>query len=659
MQDYANKRQIALNLLRAAARIARECGKEDVAQEMLNEVSHLERGELNAVVCGEAKRGKSSLIEALLQEAGICPVDAPVATNCATFLRYGAQERILAHFEDGKRMFSKEIRREEIADYVTEKGNQGNQRNVRLLEIWLDNPKLASGLVLIDTPGVGSLNVNHAAVTYEAIPYSDAVLFVGSATEPLNEHELKFAQERLGKHAKRLMYVLAKSDLVENASERLQEDLELLEQALHAAEQGIVIPGVATSSKLGMRFASNQNPQTRERSGFPELEQKLNLLLAEREEILLGRAQGRLLSTLAQLRLPLEAERAGLEAKSVEALEAIQGELKAKIARADVLSSDSADWIADLQAELQKLQASCSTKLNTQLDELSHNLPHYLQITEYIQSPSRLGEQLSAECNDCVAEITRDIERELKKIVTKLVNTTSLSLGDTEAELKKIVATLKETTAPAIEPGQLTVDAPHLRTTLPSSGHSVLRKTSDVFRSSVMNATGLAAAGSFAGGLIGGVVGIFGGPVGILGGIAAGAELGGTLGGIMGGIFGIKRGLEEQAERDLAHLRQNLGTEARRHLSRAQREMQNGLQNLFISLRSQIQKDLAHKIRADRNSCAEAVAAMEKAKQARQSDFSAKLLILVNRTKHMGHLAQEAGKLTGEEPPADAASAAA
>jgi putative ribosome biogenesis GTPase RsgA len=38
------------------------------------------------------------------------------------------------------------------------------------------NPQLKEGLVLVDTPGIGSLNTEHTAITYAFIPNADAIL---------------------------------------------------------------------------------------------------------------------------------------------------------------------------------------------------------------------------------------------------------------------------------------------------------------------------------------------------------------------------------------------------------------------------------------------------------------------------------------------------
>src|SRR5689334_16730737 len=63
----------------------------EVAQERLADPA------CRVVVCGEFKKGKSSLVNALLG-ARVCATDADVATAIPTYVRYG--ERLEAHVLD-------------------------------------------------------------------------------------------------------------------------------------------------------------------------------------------------------------------------------------------------------------------------------------------------------------------------------------------------------------------------------------------------------------------------------------------------------------------------------------------------------------------------------------------------------------------------------
>src|SRR6478752_3816245 len=79
-------------------------------------------------VIGEFKRGKSSLINALLDEPRLLPVDIDVATNVPTAVMYGEQRGATIHFSNGS---STPSTIENISHYVTEEANVANRLGVR------------------------------------------------------------------------------------------------------------------------------------------------------------------------------------------------------------------------------------------------------------------------------------------------------------------------------------------------------------------------------------------------------------------------------------------------------------------------------------------------------------------------------------------------
>ena len=83
-----------------------------------------------------------------------------------------------------------------------------------MLVIESPNQQLENGLVLVDTPGVGSLNTNHTDITYAFISNADVILFVSDVDKPLSQPELDFIK-MIREHNQNLVYVLTKTDLVD------------------------------------------------------------------------------------------------------------------------------------------------------------------------------------------------------------------------------------------------------------------------------------------------------------------------------------------------------------------------------------------------------------------------------------------------------------
>ena len=107
----------------------------------------------NLVVVGEFKRGKSSVLNALIG-ADVLPVGVVPLTAIATILEYGELPAAHAEFQDGS---EQQVPLDALWDYVTEKGNPVNAKGVREVRIAWPSPWLKSGVRLVDTPGIGSV----------------------------------------------------------------------------------------------------------------------------------------------------------------------------------------------------------------------------------------------------------------------------------------------------------------------------------------------------------------------------------------------------------------------------------------------------------------------------------------------------------------------
>jgi len=135
----------------------------------------------NLVVLGQFKRGKTTLINALLG-AEILPTAVVPLTSIATILIYGDTLSIKVYFNDGR---VTEIDLASLPQYVTEKGNPRNEKDLQEVIITYPSSYLKDGVRLIDTPGVGSVYEHNTDVAYQYLPKSDAARFFFSVTKPL------------------------------------------------------------------------------------------------------------------------------------------------------------------------------------------------------------------------------------------------------------------------------------------------------------------------------------------------------------------------------------------------------------------------------------------------------------------------------------------
>lgn len=176
----------------------------------------LASGEFRLSVIGEFKRGKSTLINALL-ERDLLPTGVLPVTAVPIEIAAGTDSVVIEHF-DGAEVA---VRMSQLTDYVTEAANPRNTKGVRRARVRLAADLLADGAVLVDTPGLGSVHTHNSAAAEEAIEDTDGAVLVLSAEAPLAERE-RALLHRLAEHAVRTFVVVNRIDsLADDAVEEV------------------------------------------------------------------------------------------------------------------------------------------------------------------------------------------------------------------------------------------------------------------------------------------------------------------------------------------------------------------------------------------------------------------------------------------------------
>ncbi len=145
----------------------------------------LEAARLRVLVVGEAKRGKSTLVNALLGR-DLLPTGVTPLTAVATTLTYGSDRDLDVVFEDGR---TERHPLTALDDLVTERGNPENTRGVASVTARVDAPILARGVEIVDTPGAGSVYTQNTSAADSVLPSMDAAIFVLTADPPVSASE--------------------------------------------------------------------------------------------------------------------------------------------------------------------------------------------------------------------------------------------------------------------------------------------------------------------------------------------------------------------------------------------------------------------------------------------------------------------------------------
>jgi hypothetical protein len=208
-------------------------------------LDRLDAARLRVLVAGEAKRGKSTLVNALLGR-DVLPSGVTPLTAVTTTVRYGEDERAEARFLDGH---DEKHPVAALADLVTERGNPGNRRGIAGVTVYLAAPVLAGGVELVDTPGTGSVFEWDTETAHDALRSMDAALFVLTTDPPVSASERDLLRQVAGLSVTTFA-VLNKADHLDEAG--LAEAVEFTRRVIgEAGHSATVYPMSARAALRG------------------------------------------------------------------------------------------------------------------------------------------------------------------------------------------------------------------------------------------------------------------------------------------------------------------------------------------------------------------------------------------------------------------------
>lgn len=244
------------------------------------------------VAIGEFKRGKSTMVNALVGRA-VCPMKMTPHTARVTRIlaASGEEEYVEIKPRDGQ------AKREPLGpnaldDLVAMRGKR--LKDVDSVDVYVkpSGGLVQSGLVIVDTPGLESLEEEHDRITKEFLPRADLVIFALSAMQPFGARERDFLLSHRDVVGKSL-FVLNHMDQVPEAEK--DETVKwvadkLREQVLGSKATDVALFPISALNALKALEAQGEDKSALlDRSGVPKLASEIvKILSAERGRPVLG-----------------------------------------------------------------------------------------------------------------------------------------------------------------------------------------------------------------------------------------------------------------------------------------------------------------------------------------------------------------------------------
>lgn len=398
--------------------------RDSVAAEAVEKAVHQFRGaNFQIAIFGKAKRGKSTLINAMLgrQDDLVAPIDKLPASSAITRIAWAGKEAATVRFRNGA---TETIPYERIREFVTEEFNPENTKQVEFVDVTGPFPELDHDLTLIDTPGAGSIHEYHDALLYAFIPQADAVIFLVTARMPIDQEEMELLAKVKAADIKKIFFVVNRVD--ESSDSDVADAIEHNRQLLRQA--GISVEAIyRISAKLAFRGDVSH-------SGLAQLLGEVRgYLAANKAEVLSERFTSRVTTIAREVLSSLSVELAS-SAKSIDELNT---ELETLQTKKRSIESDRSfterefnlSWtsaVDELERGLQGTKLEVTAEIADQIGRS--------KLTEV----SKLGRQLPTLINRAIEEklapYSRQFEEAARAAATKLEsNYPSLLVGEAGA----------------------------------------------------------------------------------------------------------------------------------------------------------------------------------------------------------------------------------
>jgi len=421
------------------------------------------------VVMGEVKRGKSSLVNALIAQPDLLPVDVLTCTSAPIRVAVSHDGPVVPQVTLVRGTEREMILATELARWVTVDGVGSLQGNTNAgLEEAQDPPSSAEiavrypdmdGVTVVDTPGVGGLDKRAVTAALQEARHAGVLLMVCDASTPITAPEmdiLRQAHDSVGG----VIVAVTKTDKNTRRWRAIVED----NKRLISSHMGIDVPVVGVSSLRALDAARCIDPARRaeleRRSGIAQLRSQLRAQLRQPAAMGQRAALQSITTTLTGIAKTVRDD-IRLLAESSTAVEQLEAE-KTTLER---LREESSEFEQRFQRDLAVARTRVTEGLDKALEKVRHEWTQQINadsLRVLRSKPQVFTSQIETELAVVMEDTVGAMVEEISKLASALF-----------PDRQELIAEIMGTTVASLTPAEV-------------SGHEVEKKTKDIIDPSVL-----------------------------------------------------------------------------------------------------------------------------------------------------------------------------
>lgn len=466
--SYESYHGMVANVNTALVNMAQLCGKlklDEMQDTLKKSQEHLTHNCFSVGIMGEFKRGKSTVINAMLGQE-IMPADVVPTSATMNRVTYDTvpHAKVIGH--DGSVL---EIPVDKIGEYVTKtnKENEARAAKVDQAIVYYPCPFCQNGVDIVDTPGLND-DDRMDKISEEIIPKLDAVIVVVSAIAPFSESEAEFVRNKLMvSDVGRVIFVVNQIDLIRREKDRVRVVQEIRDRvvgsvlekakALYTEDSPEYKEAAAKMGSLriypisaldALEGRMEHDEELVNGSGIRQFEEGLTYLLTAERGILqllkpvqsVTAAYGALVSSATALKDSQLMDAQTFQKQHEEALESLKQLQMNKKNELKKIKSAKQETLDNLAEQADGFYANIERELNNTAEQIGATFEHRdLKDKKYQEvALAEISNALSKVLSECSLNFSELMMAEAQRVVNERAESCAKFLGEATVSTQEI-----------------------------------------------------------------------------------------------------------------------------------------------------------------------------------------------------------------------------